>query len=522
MTINHIVVHLQETKKVVLYLQAQIKNTPRRGFWLVSLAAFLVSPFLTNDGCCLLFVEVILDAFSNCPSLEDERIEGDDEGVINNDIEEAPKSEENVASSIPPTLRIEDSGGSPPKPQESDEVFPLSRSDSMYFLLSLACSSNIGSALTYTGNPQNMIVASDSLSVLPPWKFLFYMLLPSITAWLMTTWWIERCWLKARTEKASPSHLSADANNSFLHRKIRFKCLTNNLSDDASREPESNPLVEGSKSATVSSSAIENFSSSASSSSSKKEKSMRVVSSHDGNKKKTPINLTCGLSVTLEHPQDELPTRVVSSPLSPRRKQAKARAETIKKIVNIIKSPVPYIAIVILFAMIIMIFVDVMSISGLVCVTAIVMTVTLVMGNHLRGQPIYSSWNNETNTSTKRESNEPITQEEKIENLNEFFEELFNSIDYNILIIFIGLFIVVANVDSTGLPKRIWQGIVGAKPFNTVASVFGISVFVLVTSQLLGNVAVVQLALPNVTSLDDNSKRYAWAVISFVATVGGI
>lgn len=49
----------------------------------------------------------------------------------------------------------------------------------------------------------------------------------------------------------------------------------------------------------------------------------------------------------------------------------------------------------------------------------------------------------------------------------------------------------------------------------------GISAFVLVASQLLGNVAVVQLAKPNVEDLDDSSKRLAWAVISFVATVGG-
>ena len=41
-----------------------------------------------------------------------------------------------------------------------DEVFDGSRdfkllkADALYFLLGLACSSNLGSALTYTGNPQ--------------------------------------------------------------------------------------------------------------------------------------------------------------------------------------------------------------------------------------------------------------------------------------------------------------------------------------------------------------------------------
>lgn len=34
----------------------------------------------------------------------------------------------------------------------------------------------------------------------------------------------------------------------------------------------------------------------------------------------------------------------------------------------------------------------------------------------------------------------PMTNEEKIDNINEFFEELFNSIDYSILLIFMGMF----------------------------------------------------------------------------------
>lgn len=108
-----------------------------------------------------------------------------------------------------------------------------------------------------------------------------------------------------------------------------------------------------------------------------------------------------------------------------------------------------------------------------------------------------------------------------IESMNDFFEELFDSIDYNLLLIFMGLFVVVENLDSTGIPKQIWNRIVGNTPFDTIASVSGISLFVLVASQFLGNVAVCQLIKPNVEVLEDDARRYAWAVISFVATVGG-
>jgi Na+/H+ antiporter NhaD/arsenite permease-like protein len=62
---------------------------------------------------------------------------------------------------------------------------------------------------------------------------------------------------------------------------------------------------------------------------------------------------------------------------------------------------------------------------------------------------------------------------------------------------------------------------VGNVPFRSFGSVIGISIFVLVASQLLGNVAIIQLAKPNIVSLGDTERKYAWAVISFVATVGG-
>ena len=190
--------------------------------------------------------------------------------------------------------------------------------------------------------------------------------------------------------------------------------------------------------------------------------------------------------------------------------EKKPKKQTIlKKVAKIIVSPFPYA--MMMAVMIALIFIDIMSIAGLVCVTAVVMTIILVLGNHWQGLPIFGG----------DEDAPPLTAEEKKMNTSLFFDELFDSIDYSLLMIFLGTFIVVENMDSTGLPKKLWDSIVGATPFDTFASVFGISVFVVVSSQFLGNVAVIQLAKPNVTELDDEEKRYAWAIISFVATVGG-
>ena len=45
--------------------------------------------------------------------------------------------------------------------------------------------------------------------------------------------------------------------------------------------------------------------------------------------------------------------------------------------------------------------------------------------------------------------------------------------------------------------------IVGDRPFQSFTSVLGISLFVLISSQLLGNVAVIQLAVPNIQPLPE-------------------
>jgi hypothetical protein len=351
--------------------------------------------------------------------------------------------------------------------------------------------------------------------------------------------------------------------------------------------------------------------------------------------------------------------------LSPRRKWAQAHSKLAKKVTYTVLAPFPYAVTGLLVLMIAMIFVDVMPISLLVCIFAILMILMVVLGNHMLGRPFWvvdelppltlpgiiqpavhedvscpdpppptsaptsscpqcgstapyltigtvnitnsytddGSSNNsflEASTGTAQRDREmsielkeqrevathahnsceeqhhcfqhnqhyqrplwrerelskhgdeeeelvtddgiivgrrravtiqinelgeedfgPLTKEDILDNLNSFYEHLFASIDYNLLIIFLGLFIVIDNLSSTGVPKAIWNQIVGDKPFQTAGSVIGISAFVLISSQFLGNVPVIQLAKPNVEVLGDNAKRMAWAVLSFVATVGG-
>lgn len=440
MAINFIVVHQRETKDLIEHVQEQIKENPRKGFWLVSFAAFITSPFLTNDGICLLFVEPILNAFHH-----------------------AVETGSSVESIIPTA------------------VLTLEKGDAFYFLIALACSSNIGSCLTYTGNPQNMIIAEDSLSVLPSYLFFLYMIVPGLLSWAVTTLWIERCWMRARhLNKRLPNPFSSNMELSNRHHAV-----VNPM--NASGHGSDSGLVSDRKS------------------------DAGIDESNDD----VEVNLASisGSSHSKVHTLDPHVGIYNHMPAKEKVKLLDPKVPIAKKVSRIVSSPFPYVVLILTAIMIALIFVDLISIAGLICIFAVVMVVVTVVGNHWQGKVIWADEAADPST--------PLTAAEKAINTNEFFEELFNSIDYSLLLIFLGLFIVVEHLSSTGIPKTIWDSIVGDRPFDTFGSVFRISVFILVASQFLGNVPVIYLAKPNVEDLGDAEKRYAWAVISYVATVGG-
>ena len=341
----------------------------------------------------------------------------------------------------------------------------LESGDAIYFLLSLACSSNIGSALTYTGNPQNMIVSLDALSVMSPGLFLAYQLLPSVFSWLITTLFVQYCWRKdkARSYKRVVSS-TGECGETLMVQSYDKAVL---------------PAID-----------------------SKVRSRSRSKSSRHSKSIRESIIEEEPLSPALESPPRFVPPSSPVSPLSPR--QRRLRDNMLNKVSYVVFSPLPMLAIVIVLAMIALIFLNIVSIAALVCMTAVALVVILVVGNHWKGQTV---WVREDGAEV------PTSREEMYDSLADFFEELFQSIDYSLLLIFLGTFVVVGNLDSTGIPARIWSKIVGESPFNTIRSVIGISIFVLVSSQLLGNVAVVQMARPNVEPLGDTEKKYAWAVI---------
>lgn len=348
-----------------------------------------------------------------------------------------------------------------------------------------------------------MIVAQDAIDVLPPYKFLLYMILPAVITFYITISWIEREWYRNRNRQHLENRLSIINRDNDNHVINVYR-----EDEDAANPMQANGDAHNDNDTTI-----------------------KDSSSHMTNSK--PMLHLVIPDITLPNPKSRLSphtrlpdTNVVSMVnhggdgktdiSSPRKKKSNT---ILKSFIKIIITPFPYAMLILMAIMIAMIFVDLISIAGLICITAVIMVVVLVLGNHWQGLPIFGHAENDGSLSPV--PLQLLTAEEKMRNTEEFFEELFSSLDYNLLLIFFGLFVVVENVASTGIPKNVWSKIVGKTPFDTASSVIYISIFVLLVSQFLGNVAVIQLAVPNIEPLDNDQKKFAWAVISFVATVGG-
>lgn len=74
---------------------------------------------------------------------------------------------------------------------------------------------------------------------------------------------------------------------------------------------------------------------------------------------------------------------------------------------------------------------------------------------------------------------------------------------------------------DTRIPAYFWKQVAGSSPFENAQSIILISIYTIVGSQLVGNVAVILMAEDEVTDLEDNTQRFGWLLLSWVSTVAG-
>lgn len=139
--INHVMWNIQETKHLIDYGKKVVVENPVGGWWALSLAAFLASPILSNDGVSLLFVEPILGAFDQLPHT-------------------------NGTDAL-----------------KSRFCIILQREDAIYFLLTIVCSANVGTAVSALGSFATSAEATDTLRASTFWRIV---LPTTVFSWVLS------------------------------------------------------------------------------------------------------------------------------------------------------------------------------------------------------------------------------------------------------------------------------------------------------------------------------------------------
>lgn len=325
------------------------------------------------------------------------------------------------------------------KMQESaPSLQKLDRGDIIYFLLALACSANIGSQITYTGNPQNMLLSQDAISVMPSYKFFIYMLLPSTTVWLISKFplqltidffhkivrvnvfvavgYIYRCWNFSKLERESSEYGDGEYGSEIkgnedtdieLQQNTPSDSNAGNDTDKEERKAREEGVVDQEAAVAPSNSSKTSLSSksllvkdripelnlSLCACASDSNTSSNYKNSNSMSQQSTCNPIFSTLSVVsatspMSSPRNRSSKQVTSPVMSPRKRRRKEREVLIGKVVYVVSSPFPYMVLILLAAMIMMIFVDVMPISALICVSAMCIVVTVVVGNHWRNKKV--------------------------------------------------------------------------------------------------------------------------------------
>jgi Na+/H+ antiporter NhaD/arsenite permease-like protein len=94
-------------------------------------------------------------------------------------------------------------------------------------------------------------------------------------------------------------------------------------------------------------------------------------------------------------------------------------------------------------------------------------------------------------------------------------EKVYRQIDWDLLVLFVGLFVIVAGVERVGLPQRLFA-LLAPVGLHTVA---GLSLVTVIVSNVISNVPAVMLLARLVPQLPDAST--AWLTLAMASTLAG-
>lgn len=351
MVINFVMTQQSRVSTILKSMQNSIQEDDNYSFWLVSFIAFIVSPFVTNDGLCLLLVFPVLDAMQTVVGAE---------------------------------LVIEQ--------------------NRLFYMMSIASSANIGSVMTFTGNPQNILIAKSLSDLMSGGTFLGLMLLPSTVCWVITTGYLN----VQRINSINMCYIEGNISNEYSHEN------SINQSRESSRITSGNQSV---------------ISVAESSSNSKSERSTLDVPLITDSRPTTPSRM----SFAVTRPSRVTTTTQIPHGHSMHDRPTMSNIQGMQRLVT--KSavslsnvgPVSFAAFG-LFAILVA-----AQLSGLVplvllfAVIAVLMTTSVVLVNYYTGHP------------RKDNNGKDLTNEERRHHISKYVDKLFLEIDYNLIIIFVGM-----------------------------------------------------------------------------------
>jgi Na+/H+ antiporter NhaD/arsenite permease-like protein len=507
----------------IKYLQHLIRNDIDKGFYAVSILSFLISPFIMNDGLCLMLVHPVLDSFSR-------------------------DSRSTATKNYAPT-------------------------DPFYFMLTIACSANIGSVLTYSGNPQNLIVASFLSSYMNCGFFFFLMLIPSVISWCITVslinYYRKQAAVKAALDAANEETISiemtetsnalldADRNSGVQRRnpantgkhKIKSTNSEKNIdefypaAEEEEDERSSRELLMTTKKEDEAlhrrhqaqqhhnqqSGRIQNFHSADyydNDTTGIDELALKNVFSQDESESadiehqspKTNSNRShqSTTSSSYHPPSDQHTVKLMNRDISMDELNMNKALSDLNHPAEDNPVALSWYVFGMLALLIVLEFTGIFPLTGLFSIITVSILVTVILINYYR-----SFYGTSTISSSSSGGFQALSTPEKIKQITAIVEEFFHEVDYNLLIIFMGLFVVSGTFLETLIPKSIWEALAGSSPFQTSSSIIVLSIYIIVTSQLVGNVPVVYMAKEEVQTLDRIPQIFGWLILAWVSTIAG-
>jgi Na+/H+ antiporter NhaD/arsenite permease-like protein len=543
MAVNFMVMRQPVLLKGIRVVQDLIIQNPSRGIWAVAGVAFLASPFITNDGLCLLLTGPVLYAF-HTQRLQ-KKLDSPASRSSNNTNSVVASSHANVTSPSGATTNL--------------VTHSLEEIDKFYFCLVIACSANIGSAMTYTGNPQNIIIAGHLGKYMSGGMFFGLLILPATICCLISTWYLDRCRKYERSvelhnAETTSTSFSAGPVLDFINRYIPILKIfgyaevvsteagdhhDDGVDDIESRRGGQSPSLRTPTRSLTKSPGPSDLGGLGMTSPSVSSKS-QTFEEVDLN----PIVERSVSSVTFdlkgESPQDvetknydgdvnsnnrgtggndsnirsKSPDALVTSPVSQASSGNAVSVDSVdaemiheEKVLEV--ASLPYFVFTVFAVLIIFELTGVFSLVNIFVYIAVLMVVcTLLLNYYL---PIIRHLDFDTSHKAKRNL------------IMEYTEAMFNDLDYNLIIIFIGLFIVSGSFVNTGVPNIVWGAVAGSNgmAFKTGVSITLISTYIIVFSQLVGNVPLVYMAANEMDKLPVDTQKFGWVMLAWVSTVAG-